>query len=37
LKSGKLVLFLRYIVWPSIKQPSTRQDVSLCAHLQDIS
>jgi hypothetical protein len=25
------------IVWPSIKQPAKRQNVGICAHLQDIS
>jgi hypothetical protein len=24
-------------VWPSVKQPARRQDVGVCAHLQDIS
>jgi hypothetical protein len=24
-------------VWPSMKQPARRQDVGVCAHLQDIS
>jgi len=37
LKNGKLFLFLHYIVWPSTKQPARREDVGLCAHLQDIS
>jgi hypothetical protein len=28
---------VRNIVWPSIKQPAKRQNVGVCAHLQDIS
>lgn len=37
LKSGKLFLFVRNIVWPSIKRPAWRQDISLHAQLQDVS
>ena len=37
IKSGKLFLFVHNIVWPSIKQPARRQDVGVCAHLQDLS
>jgi hypothetical protein len=36
-KKGKLFLFVHNIVWPSIKQPARRQNVGVCAHLQDIS
>jgi hypothetical protein len=32
-----LCLFLHNIVWPSIIQHASRQDVCVCAYLQDIS